>query len=949
MSTAHRVIPLIPADTAANAPGIAPALKIQARHIRGRYSRWRWAIVALTQLVFCGLPWLTWNGRQAVWFDLEGLRFFLFDAVLFPQDLSYLTGLLVCAALLLFAATSIAGRVWCGFACPQTVYTAMFMWIEQRVEGDRSARLRLDKAAWGPDKLMRRVGKHGAWIALSLLTGFSLVAWFTPARSLAAALPALAWGPWETFWILFYAAATYLHAGLLREKVCQHACPYGRFQGAMLDAKTLVVGYDQARGEPRAPRPRGQAARAAAQAQGRGDCIDCTLCVQVCPVGIDIRQGLQAACISCGLCIDACNQVMDKLGQPRGLVRFGATQAQGPSTGSWRHALARPRVVIYTGVLLSLAAAMSWSWLERPTLRLNAVRDRSTLARIVDDGWVENTVNGDKLNEINRRGLRGQVLVKPHNDFNLRLIAEYNRENSSTGTLVPYSFGPLNRGTFNSATNYTTFPQAAVAVGAQPLVTDPYKYKVSLDGPQQAKVEQSAVSAEANWNLGGYRLTSITAWRDWHFDPKNDLDYTNLPGLTGGFKSKEEQFSQEVRLASPTGGAVDYVVGGYYYHQRTSSDNSYTTGPSVLALSGGSYPNNNVVSGRGEATTDSLAAFGQTTWHVTPKLDLTGGLRYTTEDKKGRVQQNDLASASPFSALPIFRAWDSGELKRTDESVAALLNASYKLTPTVLGFVNVSHGQKSGGYNVNSVASAGSAFGTQAITVDPEKANNIDLGIKSTWLNNRVQVNGNFFLTKVKDYQAVTNTYYAPAAIFLGVLTNVGDVTSKGFEFDVKARATNNLTLNLNGAYTLARFDSGTGPTPFEVYNGTYGRGSQSIEGNQVNGAPKWIFNAGAQYRHFLDNGIEQRLVANYAWRDQTYGDINNSVYSKIESYGLLNLSAGWRIPQGEKSSWDVSLWVKNAFDKRYFLRLTTAGSNMYVGSAGESRTVGATVRYDFY
>lgn len=566
-----------------------------------------------------------------------------------------------------------------------------------------------------------------------------------------------------------------------------------------------------------------------------------------------------------------------------------------------------------------------------------------------DDGWVENTVNGEKLNEINRRGLRGQVLIKPHNDFNLRLIAEYNRENSTTGTLVPYSFGPLNRGAFNSATNYTTFPEAAVAVGAQPLITDPYKYKVSIDGPQQAKVEQSAASAEANWNLGGYRLTSITAWRDWHFDPKNDLDYTNLPGLTGGFKSKEEQFSQEVRLASPTGGSLDYVVGGYYYHQRTSSDNSYTTGPSILALSGGSYPNNNIVSGRGEATTDSLAAFGQTTWHVSPKFDLTGGLRYTTEDKKGRVVQNDLANTSPFSALPIFRAWDSGQLKRTDESVAALLNASYKLTPTVLGFVNVSHGQKSGGYNVNSVASAGSAFGTQAITVDPEKANNIDLGLKSTWLNNRVQVNGNFFLTKVKDYQAVTNTYYTPAAIFLGVLTNVGDVTSKGFEFDVKARATNNLTLNINGAYTLARFDSGTGPTPFEVYNGTYGRGSQSIEGNTVNGAPKWIFNLGAQYRHFLDSGIEQRLVANYAWRDETYGDINNSVYSKIPSYGLFNLSAGWRIPQGERSSWDVSLWVKNAFDKRYFLGLTTAGSNMYVGSAGESRTVGATVRYDFY
>ncbi len=395
MST-HRVIPLVPIDATSGGPGIEPAVKIQARHVSGRHARWRWALVWLTQAIFCGLPWLQWHGRQAVLFDLEARRFFLFDAVLFPQDLIYLAGLLVFSALLLFAATAIAGRVWCGFACPQTVYTEMFMWIEQRTEGDRLARLRLDGSPWNAHKLLRRGGKHAAWAGLSLLTGFSLVAWFTPARSLAAALPSLNLGPWEAFWIMFYSAATYLHAGLLREKVCQHACPYGRFQGSMLDSKTLVVAYDVARGEPRGARGRGEQAHQAAQAKGLGDCVDCTLCVQVCPVGIDIRQGLQAACISCGLCIDACDQVMDKLGAPRGLVRFGAMQADaghhapGASTDGWRAAMARPRVLVYGTALLLLAAAMAWGWAQRPTLRLNAIRDRSVLARQVEDGAVEN-------------------------------------------------------------------------------------------------------------------------------------------------------------------------------------------------------------------------------------------------------------------------------------------------------------------------------------------------------------------------------------------------------------------------------------------------------------------------------------------------------------------------------------------------------------------------------
>jgi len=408
MSATHRVIPLVPVAATPGGSGIERSVKIQARAVRGVYNRWRWALVWLTQAVFCGLPWLNWHGRQAVLFDLEARRFYLFDAVLFPQDLIYLTGLLVFSALLLFFATAVAGRVWCGFACPQTVYNALFMWLEQRTEGDRLARLRLDGAAWDGHKLLRRGSKHLSWLGLSLITGFSLVGWFTPVRTLAASLPALALGPWEAFWILFYGGATYLHAGVLREKVCQHACPYGRFQGAMLDPQTLVVGYDQARGEPRGARARGTEARA----MGQGDCVDCSMCVQVCPVGIDIRQGLQAACISCGLCIDACDNVMDKLGAPRGLVRFGAMQARPAQHNGWRRTLWRPRVLVYASALLLLAGAMGWGWAQRPELRLNAMRDRSVLARTVADGTVENVYRLQVMNASRQpRQLRLQALA----------------------------------------------------------------------------------------------------------------------------------------------------------------------------------------------------------------------------------------------------------------------------------------------------------------------------------------------------------------------------------------------------------------------------------------------------------------------------------------------------------------------------------------------------------
>ena len=388
-----RTIPIVPVNH-------RPAEdKIQVRSITGVFTRWRWAMVWITQLVYYGLPWLTVHGRQAVLFDLEAGRFFLFSAVLYPQDLIYLAGLLVISALLLFFATTVAGRVWCGFACPQTVYTGLFQWIERRTEGDRQARLRLDRGPWNAQKLLRRGGKHLAWALLALWTGFTLVGYFTPIRELALAVPGQL-GPWEGFWIGFYGLATYGNAGYLRESVCLHMCPYGRFQGSLMDPRTLNVAYDHRRGEPRRA-----GADSDTRAKSAGHCIDCTLCVQVCPTGIDIRDGLQAACIGCGLCIDACNQVMDKIEAPRGLIRMASLLELGGDTsrpGRSLNRFWRPRVVVYGSLLLIAMAAMTSAFLTRAEVRLNVVRDRSVMARTVDQGAVENVYTLQLMNASDR-------------------------------------------------------------------------------------------------------------------------------------------------------------------------------------------------------------------------------------------------------------------------------------------------------------------------------------------------------------------------------------------------------------------------------------------------------------------------------------------------------------------------------------------------------------------
>jgi cytochrome c oxidase accessory protein FixG len=370
--------------------------KLYPRAVHGWFAGWRWALVFLTQAIFYGLPWLHWNDRQAVLFDLAARKFYIFGWLFWPQDVIYLSALLIVAALSLFLFTAIAGRLWCGYACPQTLYTEIFLWIEKKIEGDRLARIRLDAAPFSLEKLVIKSLKHTAWFAIALWTGYTFVGYFTPIRDLG--IRAITWqlGPWEAFWILFYGIATYGNAGWMREQVCKYMCPYARFQSVMFDHDTLVITYDRARGEPRGPRSKAADRRA----KGVGDCVDCNICVQVCPTGIDIRDGLQYECIGCAACIDGCNQVMEKMGYEPGLIRYTTDHAlaQGlDARAMWRRVL-RPRTLVYGAALLAIVAVAVGALAVRNPLKVDVIRDRGALAREVGPGMIENVYRLQLMN-----------------------------------------------------------------------------------------------------------------------------------------------------------------------------------------------------------------------------------------------------------------------------------------------------------------------------------------------------------------------------------------------------------------------------------------------------------------------------------------------------------------------------------------------------------------------
>ena len=391
--------------------------KVYPRAVTGMFARWRWTMVWLTQILYYGVCWMPWNGRQAVLFHLVERKFYIFGLVLWPQDVFLLAVLLIISAFTLFLFTAVAGRLWCGYTCPQTVYTEIFLWVEHKFQGDRHTRIKRDETPWAAENLARRFGKYFTWALISLWTGFTFVGYFTPIAELWQSALHISLGPWEIFWIFFYGGSTYMGAGVLREQVCKYMCPYARFQSVMFDPDTLVITYDKERGEARGARKKGVDPRSIE----KGDCVDCSICVQVCPTGIDIRDGLQYECIGCGACIDACDQVMEKMAYPKGLIRYSTENALAKH---WQMKdivshVVRPRVLIYSALLVSVSLAFVWGLASKPELRVDVTRDRISLAREIEGGLIENVYRLHVMNvsETTRRysidvsGLAGIELV----------------------------------------------------------------------------------------------------------------------------------------------------------------------------------------------------------------------------------------------------------------------------------------------------------------------------------------------------------------------------------------------------------------------------------------------------------------------------------------------------------------------------------------------------------
>ncbi len=379
-----------PSKAGASADLYAAREKIYTRAFSGLFRNLRRVGGAVLFILFFGTVWLNWNGRQAVWWDLPDRKFHIFGATFWPQDFMLLSWLLIICAFGLFFITVFAGRVWCGYTCPQSVFTWVFMWAEKITEGDRNQRMKLDKAPMSANKFLRKLAKHAIWLAVGILVAITFVGYFTPIRELVPDLLTLNVNGWAAFWIGFFTLATYGSAGYLREQVCIYMCPYARFQSVMFDKDTLIVSYDPRRGEKRGPRKKD----ADYKAMGLGDCVDCTMCVQVCPTGIDIRDGLQIECIGCAACIDACDAIMDKMNYPRGLISY---TTEHNLSGQKTH-LMRPRLIGYAVALAAMMGLFAYAVYDRPLVKLDVLKDR-VLYRENEQGNIENVYTLKVMNK----------------------------------------------------------------------------------------------------------------------------------------------------------------------------------------------------------------------------------------------------------------------------------------------------------------------------------------------------------------------------------------------------------------------------------------------------------------------------------------------------------------------------------------------------------------------
>lgn len=557
---------------------------------------------------------------------------------------------------------------------------------------------------------------------------------------------------------------------------------------------------------------------------------------------------------------------------------------------------------------------------------------RLSVYKTRDDGYITNRYDGGKVQGGDRQGFRAQALYEPNRDFNLRLIADYNEEDSNNGTLVFFSAGPSGK----------ALVQARL-VGATPVL-DPRSRAVNLDSGSHVTVHQGGASAEANWALAGeHKLTSVSAYRFWHFTPRND-DGLNVPiNLNVGASARHKQFTQELRWATPSGLPLESVFGAYYYYQELGNNTFTVNGPLADVYNGnpaGAWSNVSSAS-PGQLRVNSYALFGQSIWHASDKLDFTAGVRGTYEDKTARVVRYapEGGAAVVGAALAArngrYGAFDSGSLGLTQFSPTALVSVGYKATPEVLLYSSLSHGEKSGGINL-SVPGAG---GVASLLVGTERANALELGVKSTLLNNKLQLNGNLFATIVHGYQS---NAYDPVSRS-SYLTNAGDVRTRGLEVEAIATPFKGLTLRANGSFNDASYlDYRNAPCPPEraaTFCDLSGR-------NALVNAPRWIGNLAAQYAHAAAEGVQAYYNANYAYRAGTYGTLDASAYAKIPGYSVSNLSVGLRTTRG--AAWDVSLWVKNAFDKHYYTSLWNSGFGSYNAVIGTPRTVGVSARHEF-
>lgn len=369
-----------------------PSAKIHTRSFTGLFRRIRLLGGALLFALYFGTAWLNWGNRQAVLWDLSESKFHIFGSTFWPHDFILLAFLLMICAFGLFLLTVFAGRVWCGYACPQSVWSWVFMWVEKITEGDRNQRIKLDSSPMNANKLLLRANKHALWLLISLITAITFVGYFTPIRELVVDLFRADVDGWSLFWIFFFTAATYINAGWLREQVCFHMCPYGRFQSSMLDENSLVIAYDAARGEGRGARKKG----ADYKAEGLGDCVDCQMCVQVCPTGIDIRNGLQMQCIGCAACIDACDSIMDKMGYAKGLIRYSSEQ----ELASGKRNIMRPKLISYAAILAAMMAAFVWMLAFRPMVSVDVAKSRTLYQQNgegeIENGYVIKIINKDQ-------------------------------------------------------------------------------------------------------------------------------------------------------------------------------------------------------------------------------------------------------------------------------------------------------------------------------------------------------------------------------------------------------------------------------------------------------------------------------------------------------------------------------------------------------------------------